>query len=446
MAEIIHCIPGALSKTCNHTDWLRELYTHGATGIRLFLMTCWNKPQPGFFEVGSPFIVQRWVLDTDVPEWDLHGGVLTPVFREEWNAEYFDLLGKICAEMKSLGMKLHASLTDFCTWKLPGSYAYYGRTKGFNQWWHFRMAYGGGRLDDGTGGVIGSNLRPFWAKWVQKIIPFLQETGVEFDVETCNEYAPWQIDFPAQQSIDWHNWFVDEVIAAGVPIERIYFSGDEMPETIGIYSKMKSGYICHHGISNPGRYNLMWYNPEECFPLSKRFLSNDGGGGNLGNDGPIGIYGRIETGIGNAEAIADKILNDGEPGFEFLSHSVDFPGEDAGNGPWGYLGGLKKMGEKFGTIPEKVAWTVCSESGMTANSYCPNRETKWFWPWEELPALCDIHKEPTPEPTPPEPEPKEEKMNIFKWLFGKNSFYQKHPRWVSLIIGFVLGFILKWIL
>jgi hypothetical protein len=56
---------------------------------------------------------------------------------------------------------------------------------------------------------------------------------------------------------------------------------------------------------------------------------------------------------------------------------------------------------------------------------------------------------PTPEPILPTPEPKpqkEKEMNILHWLFGKNSFWQRHPLWARFLAGVLIGLILSVIL
>ena len=156
------------------------------------------------------------------------------------------------------------------------------------------------------------------------------------------------------------------------------------------------------GISNIDRYQRMWHSPD-CFPLTKRLLSNDGGGNNPGNDGPVGVYGRVETGIQSAEFIADKVIENNMLGFEFLSHSVNWVGRDEGCGPYGYLDALEAMGRKFGTIPIKREYVICSESKGKINQYCPSWETMEAWPWEGPPPICDIHKKPEPPPPPKKP-------------------------------------------
>ena len=56
--------------------------------------------------------------------------------------------------------------------------------------------------------------------------------------------------------------------------------------------------------------------------------------------------------------------------------------------------------------------------------------------------------EPKPEPPEPKPEPPEpeKKMNILHWLFGKNSFWQRHPLSAGFLAGILIGFILGIIL
>jgi len=309
MKKLLATIPGLLGSDPEAIlKYLEEIRKRGATGIRLFLNTVWALGQGR--EHASPYVIKEWRNDQDFPEWDIHGYVLTPVFEHAWNPTYFDLLSTICSQLKRLDMTLEASLHDFCSWKLPGSYAYYSRTKAWNAWWQFRHEYGGF-------GIFHENKEPFHREWLDKIISFLDKAGIEYDIETCNEYAPTWLGATEAEAVRWHNWFVDELIARGISLDRIHYSGE-------FYSDIKWGIYDHHGVSNPERYNLTRPTAQ---PPEKFLLSNDGGGNNPGNDGPPGIYGRVETGIQSAEFIADKIIEEGYLGFEFLSHSCEFPGE-----------------------------------------------------------------------------------------------------------------------
>jgi len=385
MPELITCIPGYLgSAQEDGLEYLYEIRKRGATGMRIFLNGVWQLREG--YEYASPYKIREWKLDRDIPEWDIWGSVRTPIFEHRWNDEYFDWLGKVLATMKKLGMKLHASFYDFCSWKLPGSSAYYGRTKAWNAWWQFRQEYGGF-------GIIHPNKQAWHREWLDKIIPFLNSTGIEYDVEICNEYYPQWIGFTEEEAVWWWNWMVDELSLRGVPLHKIYISADKTSDTIGFYSKLHYGYSCHHGVSSPKRYEAIdkFLNPPQF-----TFLSNDGGGYNAENTGPIGIYGRRETGIEDAKELAKLVLENKNPGFEFLSHSIDYAGEDMGCGPWGYLEALEEMGSIFKTTPEKISIIECGVSGKRPNPYCITQNVFYGWPWEAPTEECNICKPPGP--------------------------------------------------
>ena len=410
MKKLLTCIPGLLGSDVQAIlDYLVEIRKCGATGIRLFSNCVWGHED--YLHQSCPYLFTgQWGTN---PE-----GYRYPILREEWNPAYFDLIEEICQQLKRLDMTLDLSLLDFCSWK-GHSFDEYGRNKWWYPWYQFRHNYGGGY-------VTGDNLKPFHEAWARKIIAFIQSTGIDFDVEDINEfYVPeWMTP---EEAIAWRKWWDKLIKSCGVPKEKIYMSADETPETIDVYKEMGKnvGYACHHGISNIDRYQRMWHS-SDCFPLTKRLLSNDGGGNNPGNDGPVGVYGRVETGIQSAEFIADKVIENNMLGFEFLSHSVNWVGKDEGCGPFGYLDALEAMGRKFGTIPEKRTVFICVGSGLLANAYCPEYITQEIWPWESSPsAVCEVH---LPAPPIPTPQPKKScgyyfwRLNWKRWwkcIWGK---------------------------
>jgi hypothetical protein len=158
-------------------------------------------------------------------------------------------------------------------------------------------------------------------------------------------------------------------------------------------------------------------------------LSSDGAGWNPDTTGPAiwdaprGAW-RHDVSEVDSELIADGINEEGFLGMEILSHTCHHPGIDVGQGRFGYLGGLKKMGEEFGTIPNQTKLTICLESKKLANDYCPNIDNLLFYPWEMIWEICNIHKKP-PEPEPPPPPERScyEKYikgrPIRKWQVGK---------------------------
>ena len=417
MKKLLATIPGLLGSDPGAIlKYLEEIRKRGATGIRLFAESVWGNED--YLHQSCPYVFTG--------QWDINPeGYCYPLLKHEWNSEYFDLIEKICRQLKRLDMTLDLSLLDFCSWK-GHSFDEYGRNKWWSPWYQFRGYYGGGY-------VTGEDLKPFHETWARKIISFVQNTGIHFDVEDINEfYVPeWMTP---EEAIAWRKWWDEIIVSCGVPKEKIYMSADETPETIDVYKEMGKnvGYVCRHGISNIDRYQRMWHSPD-CFPLTKRLLSNDGGSFNPGNDGPNGIWDapkgryRVETGVASAEWMADRIIENNMPGFEFLSHSVNWVGKDDGCGPYGYLEALAAMGRKFGTIPEKRIIQVCLAPPIAKipNDYCSYEtlQNRQYFSWEIPTEVCDIHKKP-PEPPPPPPK-KSWWEKLCRWLFGPNSLWRK---------------------
>lgn len=177
-----------------------------------------------------------------------------------------------------------------------------------------------------TDGLWGDPSKPIhktlcgWHKhFAERIIEEAKKSGVDFMIETGNELY-WQgrtVEF----AVNWHQWFVGVIEAAGVPKERISVSliqgnvRDAISAQVGAY--------WYHGAVIPSAIT-----DETWIDHARLYWSGDGG---YNGSGQVDAKGRHGLGDDDAPPLARRIVDLGYPVYEYMSRKMWFLNNDSLN-------------------------------------------------------------------------------------------------------------------
>jgi hypothetical protein len=140
---------------------------------------------------------------------------------------------------------------------------------------------------------------------------------------------------------------------------------------------------------------------------------------------------------------ASQIKSDPQPGWKII-----WSGD--GLDPVPSKDNLQAIGVKIKNMPEVIGYEMKANMAVGAGPYMELDKMDFSLVEAISKTLNSPEIEPLPLPDPlPEPDPESEKVKemnkleqIWHWLFGDNSFYQKYPFWTGVIVGLFIVFIL----
>ena len=181
--------PGAIGRPGPLESGLDTWCRAGVTGARVFF---WHIFRPRF-----PYRVVRWENDRKSKKWSI------PIFTDEWDETFFAEAEVLLRAMAARNMTLIATILDYKS-------IHYGEGNVEDPWranwkWWEQLWPGHRFCTEG--------MAPHTLKWLDKIIPFLSSTSINYFVETINEfYIPDEKD----SRFRWHKWLVNELEKRGI--------------------------------------------------------------------------------------------------------------------------------------------------------------------------------------------------------------------------------------
>jgi len=301
--------PGAIGRTGPLEFGLDAYMAAGVTGARIFFWHIWR---PRF-----PYKVTHW--ENDRP--DKKGSI--PTFVEEWDETFFDEARIAVEAMARRHMTLIATVLDYKSVRYGESSKVEDPYKIEWKWWE--------KLWPGHP-FIGNGMNPHTLKWLDKIIPFLNSTGINYLVETINEfYVPDKKD----HRYAWHQWLVNELGKRGIAKERLVTCARPAWRIIA----EQGHYYSPHWIVNLKQWDDMEVALGN-FPRDRVIPSGDGG---RDGNAPPGQFGR-GLGVEDARIFAQRMIDYGYPFYEYW---------DQTSNSWdgAYLAPVRAMKEKFDATP-----------------------------------------------------------------------------------------------
>jgi hypothetical protein len=291
-----------------------------------------------------------------------------PIFEDEFNPVWFEVMEDICRKMVKHGMRAIVTLIDNCSVRVVE------KEKEGRQWWRQLWV-----IQD----FFSEEMKPHFVDFLDKVFPILIKTGLDFDIELVNE-----LQFPAMEEpwkdnrYQWLYWLKALIFDRykEVPMGRFVFSGGPNWRALSLFFN----YYSPHGIVTPDAFNEAIKEDIKEFPLERVILSGDGGSDpDWTGEQP---FGRGNMTIEHAQWIAEKMKEYGIYYYEYWNQKID-ANKNITNPN---LDEAYAMAEILGTLPKPPE-----------------------------PPEPPIPPEPPTPPEPPKPKPCSfylKRWNIWRWL------------------------------
>ena len=409
MTQLITEQLGLLEADGPLVDYLDRAQEAGVNAHRLFYLFNFGRENPM-----CPF--------KKVGEWTAGGRGVFPHYEMlQENPAYWDLFDRFHYGCKERGMGVHGVLEDRCSRD-------YQNDRFYDPFWSSVQKYPDPNDKKNKailGGICGEQMKPWHVHWFKKVVDRLNKIGVGYTLEVENEYRNFPEGpkgYSQEVLFQWMRWAISTLVGLGVPKNRIVVSildGKQWQKYYGLGT-----LFSYHGVVTQKRAaeridELILKGPAT---PDRIILSGDGGRDGSGDPDPNPAKGW--KGLGEADA----------PGLALLLKRFNVH-------TYGYMPraskpirGLLKKGGK----PENLDKANFKPAKLMSDVFHPKED-------ETLPLPPEPEPEPGPVVEPDEPI-KEVKMNIFQWLFGKNSQWQKRPLTARFFLGLLMGLILGLIL
>ncbi len=160
--------------------------------------------------------------------------------------------------------------------------------------------------------------------FAERVVAEAKFAGIDFQIETGNELwwattPPGPTDWSPEYAVGWHQWFVNAIISAGVPKERIHVS--LIQENVKKAISEQVGNYWYHGAVRQNDIGWQaWIDP------SRLWWSGDGG---FGGNGDADAKGRKGLSAEDAPAVAANVRQYGYPGYEYMSRKLWLKNNDS---------------------------------------------------------------------------------------------------------------------
>ena len=346
--------PGAIGRPGPLESGLDTWCRAGVTGARVFF---WHIFRPRF-----PYRVVRWENDRKSKKWSI------PIFTDEWDETFFAEAEVLLRAMAARNMMLIATILDYKS-------IHYGEANVEDPWrvnwkWWEQLWPGHRFCTDG--------MNPHTLEWLDKIIPFLSSTSINYLVETINEfYVPDEKD----SRFRWHKWLVNELEKRGIGKERLVTCARPAWRAIA----EQGHYYSPHWIVTPKQWDAMEAALRN-FPRDRVIPSGDGG---RDGNAPEGEFGR-GLGVEDAKRFAETMIERGHPIYEYWDQTSNEWGH-------GYLAPAKVMREIFDAVtpeppipPVPILVDICRQTYLLPNHSC-KKIVREFAPGNAPTETCPIH-------------------------------------------------------